>query len=87
MLLELAVGDAVDELLGGVQGPIDVVGFGECFFGDAAPGVYDGTPANPTEAASVDAANIYRSSGADGIVAIGGGSAMDLAKAVLRSLA
>lgn len=44
--------------------------------------VYDKTPANPTEQASVEAADLYRSAGADGIIAIGGGSSMDLAKAV-----
>jgi alcohol dehydrogenase class IV len=44
--------------------------------------IYDKTPANPTERASVEAAALYRSAGADGIVAIGGGSSMDLAKAV-----
>jgi 4-hydroxybutyrate dehydrogenase len=50
--------------------------------GVAPAAVYDRTPANPTEQASVDAAGLYRSSGADGIIAIGGGSSMDLAKAV-----
>jgi alcohol dehydrogenase class IV len=50
--------------------------------GVAAAATYDGTPANPTEAASVEAADVYRASGADGIIAIGGGSSMDLAKAV-----
>ncbi len=45
-------------------------------------GVYTDTPANPTEAAATEAANQYRASGADGVVALGGGSSMDLAKAV-----
>jgi 4-hydroxybutyrate dehydrogenase len=45
-------------------------------------GLYDKTPANPTERASVEAAGLYKSVGADGIVAVGGGSSMDLAKAV-----
>ena len=45
-------------------------------------GVYSDTPANPTEAAATEAAKQYRASGADGIVALGGGSSMDLAKAV-----
>jgi len=44
--------------------------------------LYDGTPENPTEAAMRDALEIYRKEGCDGIVAIGGGSPMDLAKAV-----
>jgi alcohol dehydrogenase class IV len=45
-------------------------------------GVYTDTPANPTEAAATKAAKQYHASGADGIVALGGGSSMDLAKAV-----
>jgi alcohol dehydrogenase class IV len=44
--------------------------------------IYDGTPENPTEAAMRDALKIYKDEGCDGIVAIGGGSPMDLAKAV-----
>jgi len=45
-------------------------------------GVFTDTPANPTESASVKAAEAYRASGADGIIAFGGGSSMDLAKAM-----
>jgi len=44
--------------------------------------VFDGTPENPTEAACRDALEIYKNSGCDGIVALGGGSSMDLAKGV-----
>src|SRR5260370_19562439 len=44
--------------------------------------IYDGTPENPTEAAMRDALKIYKDEGCDGIIAIGGGSPMDLAKAV-----
>jgi 4-hydroxybutyrate dehydrogenase len=44
--------------------------------------MYDGTPENPTEAAMRDALKIYKDEGCDGIIAIGGGSPMDLAKAV-----
>ena len=44
--------------------------------------VFDGTPANPTEAAVREAVLQYRSGGCDGIVALGGGSPMDLAKGV-----
>src|SRR5437660_7739185 len=44
--------------------------------------IYDGTPENPTEAAMRDALAMYKDEGCDGIVAIGGGSPMDLAKAV-----
>lgn len=44
--------------------------------------VYDGTPANPTEEAVLDAWDVYRTHGCDGIVGIGGGSSLDLAKGV-----
>jgi alcohol dehydrogenase class IV len=44
--------------------------------------LYDGTPENPTEAAMRDALAIYKEEGCDGIIAIGGGSPMDLAKGV-----
>jgi len=44
--------------------------------------VYDGTPANPTEEAAYEALALYRSAQCDGMIALGGGSAMDLAKAV-----
>lgn len=40
------------------------------------------TPPNPTEAASRDGAALYRREGCDGIVGIGGGAALDLAKAI-----
>jgi alcohol dehydrogenase class IV len=44
--------------------------------------LYDGTPENPTEAAMRDALEVYKDEGCDGIIAIGGGSPMDLAKGV-----
>ena len=44
--------------------------------------LFDETPGNPTEAAVLKALAQYRAHGADGLIAIGGGSAMDLAKAV-----
>lgn len=53
---------------------------------DALPGlasaVYDQTPSNPTEAAVRAATAIYVASRCDGLVAIGGGSAIDCAKGV-----
>ena len=47
-----------------------------------AVAVYDQTPPNPTEAATRDALKLYREGKFDGLIAVGGGSAMDLAKAV-----
>ena len=44
--------------------------------------LFDGTPGNPTEAAVLKAFDQYASDGCDGVLAIGGGSAMDLGKAV-----
>ena len=44
--------------------------------------VFDATPSNPTERAVRSAADLYRSEGCDGLVAIGGGSSIDLAKGV-----
>ena len=46
-----------------------------------AAAVFDATPANPTESAVRDAAALYRESGADGLIALGGGSPIDLGKA------
>ncbi|MBB3999480.1 iron-containing alcohol dehydrogenase [Aureimonas pseudogalii] len=46
------------------------------------PTIFSDTPANPTEAAVDDALALYRSEGCDGIVGLGGGSSIDLAKAV-----
>ncbi len=44
--------------------------------------VYDQTPFNPTEAAVRDAVSIYAAQGCDGLIAVGGGSSIDLAKGV-----
>ena len=53
---------------------------------DALPGmsvtVFDQTPSNPTEAAVRAAATVYLSTGCDGLIAVGGGSAIDCAKGV-----
>ena len=43
---------------------------------------FDTTPPNPTEAAVEEATQRFREAGCDGIVAIGGGSSIDLAKGV-----
>jgi len=53
---------------------------------DQLPGmkvtVFDQTPSNPTEAAVRAAASLYKASNCDGLIAVGGGSAIDCAKGV-----
>ncbi|WP_096662369.1 iron-containing alcohol dehydrogenase [Polaromonas sp. AET17H-212] len=53
---------------------------------DALPGmtvaVFDQTPSNPTEAAVRAAVAMYKAQGCDGLIAVGGGSAIDCAKGV-----
>ncbi|KQR62524.1 iron-containing alcohol dehydrogenase [Acidovorax sp. Leaf160] len=44
--------------------------------------VFDQTPSNPTEAAVRDAVALYRAQGCDGLIAVGGGSAIDCAKGI-----
>jgi len=44
--------------------------------------VFDGTPSNPTEAAVRAAVAVYKAQGCDGLIAVGGGSSIDLAKGV-----
>ena len=44
--------------------------------------VFDQTPSNPTEAAVRAAAQAYTAHGCDGLIAVGGGSSIDLAKGV-----
>ncbi len=50
--------------------------------GDLPFAVFDQTPANPTEAAVRAAVQAYRAHGCDGLVAVGGGSAIDCAKGI-----
>ena len=49
---------------------------------DMSISLFDGTPGNPTEAAVLKALDQFTSDGCDGVLAIGGGSSMDLGKAV-----
>jgi 4-hydroxybutyrate dehydrogenase len=53
---------------------------------DALPGmpvaVFDQTPSNPTEAAVRAAVEVYKANRCDGLIAVGGGSAIDCAKGV-----
>ncbi len=44
--------------------------------------VFDGTPTNPTEEAVAAALALYRAEGCDGVIGLGGGSPIDLAKGV-----
>lgn len=48
----------------------------------APAGVFTDTPANPTERAARDGAAQFIACGADGIIALGGGSSMDMGKAI-----
>jgi 4-hydroxybutyrate dehydrogenase len=50
--------------------------------GDLPHAVFDATPSNPTEAAVRAAAALYRAQRCDGLIAVGGGSSIDLAKGV-----
>lgn len=49
---------------------------------DLPVAVFDQTPSNPTEAAVRAAVAMYRDQGCDGLIAVGGGSAIDCAKGV-----
>ena len=76
----------------GIQRPLIVTDAGVKAAGilqktlDALPGlrvsVFDQTPSNPTEAAVRAATELYQTGGCDGLIAVGGGSAMDCAKGV-----
>ncbi|QBK05403.1 iron-containing alcohol dehydrogenase [Hylemonella gracilis] len=50
--------------------------------GSAMVPVFDQTPPNPTESAVLAATALYRKQGCDGLIAVGGGSAIDCAKGV-----
>ncbi|MBE7940797.1 MULTISPECIES: iron-containing alcohol dehydrogenase [Ramlibacter] len=50
--------------------------------GDLPHAVFDQTPSNPTEAAVRAAVEIYKAQRCDGLIAVGGGSAIDCAKGV-----
>lgn len=50
--------------------------------GDLPHAVFDQTPSNPTEAAVMNAADVYKAQRCDGLIAVGGGSAIDCAKGV-----
>ena len=71
----LIVTDAGVKAAGLLQKALDVLG-------SLPSAVFDQTPSNPTEAAVRAAAAVYTAQGCDGIVALGGGSAIDCAKGV-----
>ncbi|MBO9514289.1 MAG: iron-containing alcohol dehydrogenase [Variovorax sp.] len=71
----LVVTDAGVRAAGILQKALDALG-------DLPSAVFDQTPSNPTEAAVRAAAAIYRDQRCDGLVAVGGGSAIDCAKGV-----
>lgn len=48
----------------------------------APAGVFSDTVANPTEEQVIEVTALYKAAGADGVIALGGGSSMDLSKAV-----
>lgn len=50
--------------------------------GDLPHAVFDQTPSNPTEAAVRAAVEMVRAHGCDGLIGVGGGSSLDLAKGV-----
>jgi hypothetical protein len=71
----LIVTDAGVKAAGLLQKAVDALG-------GLPDAVFDQTPSNPTEAAVRAAAQIYKAQGCDGLVAVGGGSAIDCAKGV-----
>ena len=75
MTKPLIVTDAGVKAAGLLQKALDVLG-------NLPNAVFDQTPSNPTEAAVRAAATLYTAQGCDGIVALGGGSAIDCAKGV-----
>jgi 4-hydroxybutyrate dehydrogenase len=82
VLAELAIARPLVVTDPGVRnaGIADGVVAGACEPGRAT--WFDRTPPNPTEAAVLEAVEAYHAAECDGIVAIGGGSSIDLAKGV-----
>ena len=71
----LIVSDAGVKAAGILQKAVDSLG-------GLPHAIFDQTPSNPTEAAVRAAAEIYRAQQCDGLIAVGGGSAIDCAKGV-----
>ena len=71
----MVVTDAGVKAAGVLQKALDALG-------DLPVTVFDATPSNPTEAAVRAATQLYLQSNCDGLIAVGGGSAIDCAKGV-----
>ncbi|AMM26357.1 iron-containing alcohol dehydrogenase [Variovorax sp. PAMC 28711] len=71
----LIVTDAGVRAAGVLQKALDALG-------DLDVAVFDQTPSNPTEASVRAAVEVYRANRCDGLIAVGGGSAIDCAKGV-----
>ena len=71
----LVVTDAGVRAAGVLQPTLDALG-------GRPHAVFDQTPSNPTEVAVRAAAALYAEQGCDGLIAVGGGSSIDLAKGV-----
>jgi 4-hydroxybutyrate dehydrogenase len=63
-------------------GVLDLALQGSKAIGGLPHAIFDQTPSNPTEAAVRAATEVFRANGCDGLIAIGGGSSIDLAKGV-----
>jgi 4-hydroxybutyrate dehydrogenase len=63
-------------------GVLDLALEGSKAIGGLPHAVFDQTPSNPTEAAVRAATEVFRANDCDGLIAIGGGSSIDLAKGV-----
>jgi alcohol dehydrogenase class IV len=71
----LVVSDAGVRAAGVLQRALDALA-------EVPHAVFDRTPSNPTEAAVRAAVAVYQREGCDGLIAVGGGSSIDLAKGV-----
>ncbi len=63
-------------------GVLDLALAGSKQIGGLPHAIFDQTPGNPTEAAVRAATEVFRANDCDGLIAIGGGSSIDLAKGV-----
>jgi alcohol dehydrogenase class IV len=63
-------------------GVLDLALAGSKHIGGLPHAIFDQTPSNPTEAAVRAATEVFRADDCDGLIAIGGGSSIDLAKGV-----